>query len=255
MPDVPHDTTARESGLRLRATVRALLSPGIWLLLFVQLALVLTLRWSAPADASPLTSALAILLTATALMLFYYLQAGTFHALTQSREILSVTEIMRAGRVVFTAFVWLALKAGLLLAAVMNVLIFVGLLLTGQDLHDIKTLMNALAPFFSPVVGLLTLVFVYWLPFVFMRREFHLLPSLKAALRIARNRVSDFVFLGFLVLVPALVSGWLPSDTPLLADLLLSVVSGVMGWIAYIYCIEVLREQAPQADGVNSPDL
>lgn len=45
MPEVSHDTTARESGLRLRATVRALLSPGIWLLLAVQLALVFTLRW------------------------------------------------------------------------------------------------------------------------------------------------------------------------------------------------------------------
>ena len=240
MPEVSHDTTARESGLRLRAAIRALLSPGIWLLLSVQLALVFTLRWSAPADASPLTSALAIFLTATALMLFYYLQAGAFHALTQGRETLTVAEVVRAGRVVFAAFVWLTLKAGLLLAAVMNVLIFAALLLTG---HDIKVIMNALSPFFGPAVGILTFVFVYWLPFVFVRREFHLLPSLKAALQIAWDRLSDSAFLAFLVLMPVLVSGWLPSDTPLLFDLLVSVVSGVMGWIAYIYCIELLREQ------------
>jgi hypothetical protein len=252
MPEVSHDTTARESGLRLRAAIRALLSPGIWLLLSVQIALVFTLRWSVPADASPLTSALAIFLTATALMLFYYLQAGAFHALTQGRETLTVAEVVRAGRVVFAAFVWLTLKAGLLLAAVMNVLIFVALLLTG---HDIKAVMNALSPFFSPVVGILAFVLVYWLPFVFVRREFHLLPSLKAALQIAWDRLSDSAFLAFLVLVPVLVSGWLPSDTPLLFDLLVSVVSGVMGWIAYIYCIEVLREQPSQAGSANSPDL
>ncbi len=252
MPEVSHDTTARESGLRLRAAIRALLSPGIWLLLSVQLALVFTMRWSAPADASPVTSALAIFLTATALMLFYYLQAGAFHALTQGRETLTVAEVVRAGRVVFAAFVWLTLKAGLLLAAVMNVLIFAALLLTG---HDIKDVMNALSPFFSPAVGILVFVFVYWLPFVFVRREFHLLPSLKAALQIAWDRLSDSVFLAFLVLVPVLVSGLLPSDTPLLFDLLASVVSGVMGWIAYIYCIEVLREQPPQAGSANSPDL
>lgn len=249
MPEVSHDTTARESGLRLRAAVRALLSPGIWLLLCVQLTLVFAMRWSVPADASPLTSALAIFLTAAALMLFYYLQAGAFHALTQGRETLTVTEVVRAGRVVFAAFVWLTLKAGLLLAVVMNVLILAALLLTGQD---IKTVMNTLSPFFGPAVGILSFVFVYWLPFVFVRREFHLLPSLKAALRIARDRLSDSAFLAFLVLVPVLVSGWLPSDTPLMFDLLVSVVSGVMGWIAYIYCIEVLREQASPASRTSS---
>lgn len=252
MPEVSHDTTARESGLRLRAAIRALLSPGIWLLLAVQIALVFTMRWSVPDDASPLTSALAIFLTATALMLFYYLQAGAFHALTQGRETLTVAEVVRAGRVVFAAFVWLTLKAGLLLAAVMNVLIFAALLLTGQD---IKALMNALSPFFGPVVGILTFVFVYWLPFVFVRREFHLLPSLKAALQIAWDRLSDSALLAFLVLVPVLVSSLLPSDTPLLFDVLVSVVSGVMGWIAYIYCIEVLREQPPPVGSANSPDL
>jgi len=251
MPEVSHDTTARESGLRLRAAIRALLSPGIWLLLCVQLALVFTMRWSVPDDASPLTSALAIFLSASVLLLFYYLQAGAFHALTQGREALVVMETVRAGRVVFAAFVWLTLKAGLLLAAVMNVLILVALLLTGQD---IKVIMNALSPFFSPAVGILTFVFVYWLPFVFVRREFHLLPSLKAALQLARDRLSDSAFLALLVLVPVLVSGWLPSDTPLMFDLLISVVSGVMGWIAYIYCIEVLRTQPPQAGSANSPD-
>jgi len=252
MPEVTHDTTTRESGLRLRAAIRVLLSPGIWLLLSVQIALIFILHWKVSAGASPLTSVLVIIVTATALMLFYYLQVGAFHALTQSRETLTVAEVMRSGRVVFAAFVWLALKAGLLLMAVMNVLIVIVMLVTG---YDIKTFMNALSPFFSPMIGIMALIFVYWLPFVFVRREFRLLPSLKAALQIGRERRSDLGFLALLVLVPALVSGWLPADTPLPVDLLLSLASGIMGWIAYIYCIEVLRERAPQARGANSPDL
>jgi len=251
MPEVSHDTTARESGLRLRAAIRALLSPGIWLVLAVQTALVFSMR-DMPADVSAPASALAIFSTATALTLFYYLQAGAFHALTLGRETLAVMETVRAGRAVFAAFVWLALKAGLLLAAVMNVLIVVVLLLTGQD---IKAIMNAFSPYFSLVVGILTFIFVYWLPFVFVRREFHLLPSLKAALRIAWDRRSDSAFLALLVLAPVLVSGLLPPDTPLLVDMLISVVSGIMGWIAYIYCIEVLQEQPPQVGSANSPDL
>jgi len=115
--------------------------------------------------------------------------------------------------------------------------------------------MNARSPYFSLVVGLLTFIFIYWLPFVFVRREFHLLPSLKAALQIARDRLSDSAFLALLVLAPVLVSGLLPPDTPLLVDMLISVVSGIMGWIAYIYCIEVLQEQPPQVGSANSPDL
>ncbi|MDO8597081.1 MAG: hypothetical protein Q7R45_10705 [Sulfuricaulis sp.] len=251
MPEVSHDTTARESGLRLRAAIRALLSPGIWLLLSVQIALVFSMR-DMPTDASALASALAIFLTATILTLFYYLQAGAFHALTQGRETLTVAGVVHAGRVVFAAFVWLTLKAVLLLTLIMNVLILLAMLLTG---YEIEIITGAFTPYFATVLGVLAFVFVYWLPFVFVRREFHLLPSLKAALQIAWDRLSDSAFLAFLVLVPVLVSGLLPSDTPLLFDLLVSVVSGVMGWIAYIYCIEVLREQPPQAGSANSPDL
>ena len=252
MPGVSHDSKTSESGLRLRSAIRALLSPGIWLVLSVQITLIFVMHWKVPAGAAPLTSALAILLTATILMFFYYLQVGAFHTLTQNRETLTVADVLRSGRVVFAAFVWLALKAGLLLLAVMNVLIVIVMLVTG---YDIKTFMHVLSPFFGPLIGVVALVFVYWLPVVFVRREFRLLPSLRAALEIARRRVSDFGFLAVLVLLPALVSGWLPADTPLPVDLLLSMVSGIMGWIAYIYCVEVLRLQAPEDGGVNSSVL
>ncbi len=242
------DNAARETGLRLRATLRTILSPGIWLVLSVQMALAFAMHGQLPADDASLASTLTILLIATGLMLFYYLQAGAFHGLTLSRETLAVTDMMRAGKTVFAAFVWLTLKAGLLLALVMNVLIFLAMLLTGQE---IKAITGALAPRFSIALGVLSFVFVYWLPFVFARREFRLFPSLKAALRIAWHRLSRSPFLALLILGPVLVSYFLPGDVPLWIDLAISLAGGAMGWIAYIYCIEVLPEDGKPVDGAQ----
>jgi hypothetical protein len=238
-----------ESGHRLHSAVRALLSPGIWLVLIAQLALVFSTQWSAPADASPLVSALMILLTSAFLLLFFYLQAGTFHALTLGRDALSVGDIARAGKVVFPTFLWLTLKAGMLLVLILNLLLYVALVVTG---YDLKTMIHTFSPYFSVVAGVLAFVFVYWLPFVFVRREFRLLPSLKAALTTAWTRLSHSAFLALLLLTPVLVSEFLPTDVPVVLDFLVSAAGGVMGWIAYIYCVEVLQDLPREADGKTS---
>lgn len=229
-----------EGALRLHATIRALLSPGIWFVLAAQMALLISLQWRMPAEAAPLQSLLAVFLTATALMAFFYLQAGAFHALTQGRNTLSVMEIVRAGKPVFVSFVWLTLKAGLLFAVAMNVLVLVALMLTGSDFKD---LMQQLSSAFGPMTGLLGFVFVYWLPLVFVQRDFRLLPSLKASLQVAWSRLAHAMFLALLVLVPALVTGFLPAESPLLVNALASLASGFLGWIAYIYCVDVLQQR------------
>jgi hypothetical protein len=245
MQEVTRDIPARTEGeLRLHAMVRAVLSPGIWLVLAAQLLLMFTLQWRVSEDAAPLLSMLAIFLTAMALMLFFYLQAGAFQALSQGRGALPVSEVVRAGKAVFAAFVWLILKAGLLFAVVMNVLVLVALLLTGSNL---EVLTQTLTAYFGPMTGVLAFVFVYWLPWVFVQREFRLLPGLKAALRIAWARLSHSVFLALMVLVPALTAGFLPADGPILFNALASLTSGLLGWIAYIYCVDALRQRQPAA--------
>lgn len=246
MSDRSIETSARptESGRRWHAALRAVLSPGIWLVLVVQIVLIFSLQWRVAADASSLAQTLAILLTTSALMLYFYLQAGIFHALTLSRNTVTVGEIVRAGKTVFTAFVWLTLKAGLLLVLILNALMYAAVLTTG---HELKTIIEALSRFFGPAVGLLAFIFVYWLPFVFVRREFRLLPSLQAALQIAWARQSQAAFLAILVFAPILISGFIPGGLVVI-DLLVSVASGLMAWIAYIYCIEVLQDQ-PQQTG------
>ncbi|MCR4302587.1 MAG: hypothetical protein NUV51_13380 [Sulfuricaulis sp.] len=242
MQEITRDTPSgqAEGALRLYAAIRALLSPGIWFVLAAQMALLFSLQWRMPADAAPLPSMLAVFLTATALTSFFYLQAGAFHALTLGREALSVTEVIRAGKSVFASFVWLTLKAGLLFAVTMNVLILVVLLLTGSDFKD---LMQMLSSAFGPMTGLLGFVFVYWIPIVFVRREFRLLPSLKASLQVAWSRLAHATFLALLVLAPALATGFLPAKSPLMVDALASLISGLLGWIAYIYCVDILQQR------------
>ncbi|MDH3311120.1 MAG: hypothetical protein OEM95_10665 [Gammaproteobacteria bacterium] len=239
-----------EGAMRLHATIRALLSPGIWFVLAAQMALLFSLQWRVPAEAAPLQSLLAVFLTATALMAFFYLQAGAFHALTQGRSTLSVMEIVRAGKPVFISFVWLTLKAGLLFALTMNVLVLVVLMLTGSDFKD---LMQLLASTFGPMTALLGFVFVYWLPVVFVQRDFRLLPSLKVSLQVAWTRIAHAMFLALLVLVPALVTGLLPAESPLLVNALANLASGFLGWIAYIYCVDILQQRQLVISGEALP--
>jgi hypothetical protein len=244
MQEVSSTPVPTEGELRLHAMVRAVLSPGIWFVLAAQLLLMFTLQWRVPEDAAPLLSTLAIFLTAAALMLFFYLQAGAFQALSQGREAMPASEVVRAGKAVFAAFVWLILKAGLLFAVVMNVLVLVALLLSGSNLEGLT---QALTAYFGPMTGVLAFVFVYWLPLVFVQREFRLLPGLKAALRVAWARLSHSAFLALMVLVPALAAGFLPADSPFLLNALASLATGIPGWIAYIYCVDVLRQRQPVA--------
>lgn len=234
-----------ENGRRLHATLRAVLSLGIWLVLAMQLMLIFSLNWRAMVATSPGASLLVILLTTAILTLFLYLQAGAFYALTLNRQTLSVRDIVRAGKPIFADFIWLTLKAGLLLLLVLNGLIYLALLTTG---HDIKALINALSPFFSLMAAVPAFAFVYWLPYVFVHREFRLFPSFGLGLKLAWARLGRSGFLALLIFVPTIISGLLPAESPLFLDLLLSTISGVMGWIAYIYCVESLQEH-PQNTG------
>jgi hypothetical protein len=231
-----------EGSHRLHAVVRAVLSPGIWLVLAIQMALAFSLQWRSAETDSPEVSVLPVLLTTAILILFLYLQAGVLQALARGRDAVSALEVVRAGKSIFSAFVWLTVKAGLLLMLVLYLLIFAGLTVSG---YEFKTFIKAVSPFFELLVGLLAFIFVYWLPFVFVRGEFRLFPSLRAALRIARARLSRSGFLALLVLGPVLVSALLPANMPVLLDFALSLLGGVLGWMAYIYCAEVLQESMP----------
>jgi hypothetical protein len=229
-----------ENGRRLHAIVRAALSLGIWLVLAAQITLVFSLNWRVRADASPGVSVWEILPIAAVLTVFLYLQAGAFHALTRGRNSVSVIDVLRAGKSVFADFVWLSLKACLLFFLIMNVLLYLALIISGKDL---KVLIDMLSPFFSLMISVLSFMLVYWLPFVFVQREFRLLPGLRAGLKIAWSRLASSAYLALLVFLPTIISHLLPTKSPWWVDVMLSVIGGLMGWIAYIYCVERLQEQ------------
>lgn len=227
-----------EAEHRLHAAVRVLLSPGIWLVLAAQIALLLSLQWRAPQAAPPTVSALTILMTLVALVLFFYLQAGAFYALTLDRKPASFKAVLSEGKPIFAAFLLLTLKAGLVLMMVLNILLYATMVLTG---HDPKTIVHAVSSF-GLAMGLLAFVFIYWLPFVFVHREFRLFVSLRSALRIAGTRLPRSGFLALLVIAPILVSEFFSAESSLWLDLLMSVVSGLLSWVAYLYCVQVLQE-------------
>ncbi|MBI3546175.1 MAG: hypothetical protein HY081_06235 [Gammaproteobacteria bacterium] len=234
------DTTSvyTETEHRLHATVRVLLSPGIWLVLGSQIALLFSLQWRAPQNTTPVVSALTLLMTLFALMLFFYLQASAFYALTRDKNPLTIKVVVSAGKEIFAAFLLLTLKAGLLLMLILNVSLYIAMLITG---HDLQTVVNAIAPF-GVSIGLLAFIFVYWLPYVFVHREFRLFTSLRRALKIAWTRLAHCGFLALLVIAPIVVSELLPAASPAWLDLSMSVLSGLLSWIAYLYCVQVLQQ-------------
>jgi len=241
-PMTPENTSHTEGDLRLHAAIRAVISPGVWFVLLVQITLMFALQWRVPEETEPTLSLMVLFLTALMLMGFFYLQAGALQALSEGRSVLTVSEVLRAGHFVFGPFIWLTLKAGLLFAVVVNVVLLLVLVTTGLGFEALVEKMSVL---FGPLMGLMAFVFVYWLPHVFVHRDFRLLETLKAGLLHFWNRLSQSVFLVVLVLVPSWVSALLPAKGPLWVDALASAATGLLGWVAYIYCTDILKQHLP----------
>ena len=235
MPD-----TYTEGEHRLHAAVRAAISPGIWLALGIQMLVLLLSRSPAPAESNPginLTGVFEVV----AILLFLYIQAGAFAALALGRDRISVADVFQRGKEVFTDFMWLAIKASLLLALALSIVIYMFMPEQAQE-QDIKAWMEQFSPYFVPLVSVFGFIFVYWIPIVFVRRHFKLFPTWRAALQIAWRRLPYAGYLAFLTLTPSLLSEFLPA-IPAVVLMVLSVLGGWMGWVAYIYCVEVLLDE------------
>jgi hypothetical protein len=231
-----HET---ESARRLRAVVRAAMSGGIWLLIAVQVLNAASQHWlPAPKESSgpPLVWFAAMILAMLAVL---YLQGGIYRQLVRTREAVSIGETLRAGHEVFPRFAWLTIKAGLALAGVLFMAgLFFGAV-TGAGMAD---LMRSL----SGTIGLLFLLFpfvlVWWLPWVFAREEFRLLPSLQSALKLLWQRLPQLGFLAALLLLPAAALWGLAGIVPAPVMLALNAAALLLVWTANVYCVERLKE-------------
>jgi hypothetical protein len=231
-----------EGERRLRALVRAFLSPGLWLVVGVQLLLQLSLQQlSAAGGEVPLASVLAL---SGLLLGFAWLQAGAYSALAQGRDRLRLAEMARAGFGRFTRFLWLFIKLGLLAVLLSNVVAL--LFVLGSDASP-ETLVRGLAPSLGPLLAAVGFLFVYWLPLVFVTDDFRLFATLRRALATAWQCLPRSGFLALLVLLPPALFTLLPAETPLWLLVPLAGAASLLGWAAYIYCAEWLRDAAAAA--------
>lgn len=231
-----------ENTKRIRAVVRTFMSPAIWLFAGYQALILVLMRM----DLVPLNEVLGGLLAPivfTALFLgLFFLAGGLYQSFASGASLIQVPTALDNGRKVFSSFIFLSLKAGVLGFVALNVLIVVVQGLTGLETEElIKTYIRYLAP----IVAIIGLIFVYWLPLVFVRGNFRLFETLAEAFRIGGQRLGQVGFLAVLILIPPLTLMLLPKTAPSAFVILVSVIGELFAWVAFVYCAEYLQSQQP----------
>ena len=183
--------------------------------------------------------------TAGLLILFFYVAVGSFRALAQTREVVSLRLAFNAGREVFAPFLWLAVKAVFLLLVVAFALVLVLSVVSSDRAEPIAV--ETASVIVTVTSGVLGYVLVYWLPWVFVRQDFRLMVSLRAALQTFWERLAQSAFVAILTLGPTAVAVVLPDQTPLVVVLIFSWVGLFAAWIAFIYCAEWLQDNRSSA--------
>lgn len=235
------NTAPTDSQRRLRAVLRALMSPGVWLLIAAQLAYPV-LRHSgffAADDTDPAigrTMAFGVIA-----VLVLYLQAGVFQALVRTRDTVSVAEVIAASKEVFVNYVWLVVKAGLLFGLILVAVLTAIMLVSGESP---QVLIARLSVPLSVLFAVLPVLLLWWLPGAFVAREFRLGPSLRSAWRELTVNPVRSVFPASLVLLPGLLLLLLPPSTPVALTLALEGAGMLLLWVADIYCLEWLGDNA-----------
>jgi hypothetical protein len=228
-----------EGERRLRALVRAALSPGVWLAIGAQWLFTLLLRVN-PFPASEGMYALArIAALSGSLLLFFFTLAGVSRALAVDREVVSVRRVLAVAPAVAARFLWLVVKASLFATLILNI---VFILVRAGGEADIRAFIERQAEWFVWGSAALGFVFVYWLPLVFARGDFRLVATLIEALRILRQRLSGAGFLLLLTLAPTAIYAVLPEGATAWAPMLVGALGSFLGWIAFAYCAEWLQD-------------
>lgn len=240
-----------EGERRIRAAVRAVMSPGVWLVVAVQLPTGMLihnvlLMLTSEESQEPLLPWIMLL---TMLFLVYvYLMSGTSRSFALNAATVSPREVFIRGQQVFNAFLWLAVKICLLGMFTVYVALYVfgvaAQLISTTTESDAEAVVQALAPVLVPIIKASAIIapfaLVYWLPIVFVRDDFRIIPTAWLALQIIWRQLPRCGFLAFLVFSPLLMLWLLPSGTPFALTLLLGALGQLMAWTAYVYCVETL---------------
>ncbi len=243
--------TPTESEQRIRAAVRVVLSPGVWLVIGLQVVFV-TLRTQTILpldDIGPTGLALAIFGT---LLILIYLVSGTFRSFALGNNTVSIYEALSRGKEVFTPFLWLLVQVGLLLLFVLFVLLSLFYSSQSVDGANIEQLVTETVPNVRMIAMVVPFLLVYWFPVVFSTNDFRVFATLRSALRIIWQQLWKSGFLAFLIFFPLVAFWLLPDNSPLIVFLIVNVIGEVMGWIAYVYCVASLASNPSWVTGTTS---
>ncbi|TDJ69706.1 MAG: hypothetical protein E2O38_12870 [Proteobacteria bacterium] len=237
--------TPTESKQRIRAAVRVVLSPGVWLVIGLQVVF-MTLRTQTIlplGDFGPTGLALVIFGT---LLILIYLMSGTFRSFALGNSTVSIYETLSRGKEVFASFLWLLVQVGLL--AVVAGFVLLNLLYLSRSV-DLEQLITEMVPYVTIIAMVVPFLLVYWFPVVFSTNDFRVFATLRSALRIIWQRLWRSGFLAFLIFFPLVAFWLLPDNSPLIVFLIVSVIGEMMGWTAYVYCVESLASNPSWVTG------
>lgn len=239
------DLTINENTRRLRAAVRTFMSPAVWLLAAYQAALLLLMRVDLSGFGKNVETLYGPLVFILLLMGLFFLAGGTYQSFANSRSLVQIPTVITNGRRIFSNFILLSIKVGLLGLVAINVLVLVAQGFSGLAPEEI---LRIYARYLTLIVAGLALVFVYWLPLVFVRGNFRLFETLAEALTIGRRRLPQVGFLAALILLPPAILAILPGGTPALVTIAIGVAGELMAWVAYVYCVDYLQTGGNQAE-------
>lgn len=231
-----------ENTYRIRAAVRVLMSPGMWLVVFLFVLTAMQNPLVTGAQVKPGDSSILFHLS---LFAFLYAVSGLFQSLATANNVVSVQDVIKNAPAVFGRFILLILKAIFVFILFPVVLLFSMM----GDPGELKSHFWAI----SIIYELCILLTIYWLPIAFVTGNFGLIQTIVAALHMQMRRLRQLPFLAVLLLTPNLLGLLFRSEQPMMAVVSISILSEILGWIAYTYCIEhVVRHRDEVVTAVSS---
>ena len=163
-----------EAEQRIRAAVRTVMSPGVWLAIAVQLPVGLLFSWvlGMLLSEEPPQGQLRVftLLLALLLLAYLFLMSGASRSFALGVATVSVQETVRRGREVFNAFLWFAMKVFLLGMVVSSVVLyFLGIAVQLAGVNSQGEAQGILASVIKGVALITPFALVYWLPVIFVQ--------------------------------------------------------------------------------------
>jgi hypothetical protein len=231
-----------ESTYQLRAAVRTIMSPAVWLLTIIQAVLLVSMALFGGSENTEPVPGFPVFFSILVFG-FVYMMSGLFRSFVVEKNIVTVQVAFNQGKIVFTSFIWLILRLLILFFLITNILFVVS---GAQPAEVIKEG----AKTFAFLVAILSFIFIYWLPIVFTASDFRLFKTLNTALLVAWDRIRQSLFLALMVLLPAMIAWLMPKDIPLPALVGIASINEIATWIAYVYCIEYLNRDKARIIGL-----